>query len=426
MHYPKLVLGIMSSTIVSVGLAFPEISLAQISETSYCSSGYQVYFGNGIAYDELNANTSKNLIQAGFGNTFGNEPVSYAVSINPTGGFLRDLLEAFAQKRAEDPTLSWQLFFRWVSGEFISTSLSVLLDDYFQTSGSRRLAQAVASLSQPAAYSDPTVVRHSQTYRDALLAGKRVLVVAHSQGNLYANATYNSLRSQNVNVAPFSIAAVATPANSVATNEGYVTTDADRVIELVRILAPATLPDNDQSVPDFPAPDRFGHGFNEIYAGNAFPALRSRTFGLVSTALNRLSQVPTQSAAGPITTTLTWSSPGDVDLHAYEPNYHVYYGQRRGLVGYLDRDDTTGTGPEHYYAQCSTFAPGNYRFGVNYYSGSGSKVATVKVSVLGISYPERTIVLTSPRGSGGDNSPTVLFNVKVTKDSTGAYSAVVE
>jgi|LakMenEpi03Aug12_release.lakeMendotaPanAssembly.Ray.scaffolds.fasta_scaffold252368_2 uncharacterized protein YfaP (DUF2135 family) len=51
----------------------------------------------------------------------------------------------------------------------------------------------------------------------------------------------------------------------------------------------------------------------------------------------------------------------------------------RGQVGYLDVDDTSGYGPEHYYTTCSKMLTGNYTISLNYYRGSAPSVATLDV-----------------------------------------------
>jgi len=246
--------------IVLIISAIATNSFAQVPDTSLCQTGYRVYFGNGVkAPDAIHKYDAAYRVKDMLGPTYGDqrEPVEYWISYNPTDGMLGDLLEAFAQKRAEDPTLSWQLFFRWVSGEFISTSLLVALEDYFGTTGAQKIAQAAAKLSSPQAYTDPVVIGHSSSYESALLEGKRVMVVAHSQGNLYANAAYGRLRNINsseYDLGAFGIAAVASPANFVATadkGDSWVTSDTDHVIDAVRIVAPATLSGNDNSVPFF-------------------------------------------------------------------------------------------------------------------------------------------------------------------------------
>lgn len=403
-------------------------AFAEQTDSSLCTTGYKVYYLNGIFTDAADRYNSTQRVKNMLDNTYNGEPVEFSESINPSLWF-EDLLEVFAQKIAEDPTLSWQLFFRWASGQFINQILDQALEDFLGTHGSHDIAQAVASLSSPQAYTDPTVVGHASTYSSDLLAGKRVMVVAHSQGNLYANAIFGRLQSTNTNdydLNAFGIAAVASPANFVATGDDYVTSDTDHIIDLfVRPWAPATLPDNDNSVPFTTSADRWGHGFLQIYTNSQF-GIKSHTFNVMESTMARISNVTPHFSGGPITATLTWSSPGDIDLHTYEPSSHVYYAARQGYVGYLDRDDTSGTGPEHYYTSCQNFQTGTYSFGVNYYSGSGAKQATVKLSVLGVDYPARTVTVTTPRYSNGNNSPVMLWKISIGEDGQGGYTANIQ
>ncbi len=58
--------------------------------------------------------------------------------------------------------------------------------------------------------------------------------------------------------------------------------------------------------------------------------------------------------------TLNWDRPGDVDLHVVPPcGTDIYFGNRVACGGELDRDDTTGTGPENTFWRTSA-APGTY------------------------------------------------------------------
>lgn len=83
---------------------------------------------------------------------------------------------------------------------------------------------------------------------------------------------------------------------------------------------------------------------------------------------------------GPITITLTWDVQPDIDLHVLEPGgIHVYFGNRRGTSGYLDVDDTSSYGPEHYYTNCNP-ATGNYTVYLHFYSGNAPSTTITTVS----------------------------------------------
>lgn len=116
------------------------------------------------------------------------------------------------------------------------------------------------------------------------------------------------------------------------------------------------------------------------------------------------------SNQGFLTATLSWSVPttsigkladgtdiqNDLDLHVIEPTgTHVYYGlaernkgggetaaARQGDAGYLDKDSTT-VGPEHYYASCdeSVLKEGIYKISVAQESVSNPSLTNLTLQV---------------------------------------------
>jgi hypothetical protein len=79
------------------------------------------------------------------------------------------------------------------------------------------------------------------------------------------------------------------------------------------------------------------------------------------------------------TVKLDWGGQPDVDLHVVEPGgAHVYFGNRQGGDGFLDLDDTSQFGPEHYFVRQLT--DGDYRVGVAYFSGGGPETARVTIT----------------------------------------------
>jgi hypothetical protein len=225
---------------------------------------------------------------------------------------------------------------------------------------------------------DADLRRHVQRYQGLLMSGNRVLVVAHSQGNLYANAAYGNLAGNDtVPMDAFGIVSVATPASRVAGGGPYYTLMYDLVISAVQLAVPGTLPGNvTNSVSDS---DWKHHSFIDSYLNG------DQTGPLIVTgalsAANDLAWPEQQVGSGPISVTMTWGPQPDLDLHVYEPNgMHVFCGNRMGISGYLDRDVTHSWGPEHYYVDdCELLETGLYRVGVNYYRGSGPEVAMLQV-----------------------------------------------
>jgi hypothetical protein len=120
-------------------------------------------------------------------------------------------------------------------------------------------------------------------YLDELQAGRRVIVVAHSQGNLYANASHAAIAASDSTVlTSFGIVGVADPAE-ISFN-GYVTSDDDLVINALRTLGETVLPANVH----VPVTDDFtGHFFEATYINAQLPA-RARVVSLLASVAGGL------------------------------------------------------------------------------------------------------------------------------------------
>ena len=124
------------------------------------------------------------------------------------------------------------------------------------------------------------------------------------------------------------------------------------------------------------------------------------------------------------TVQLNWGPEPDVDLHVFEPNgAHVYFGNKQGRDGFLDVDDVTSFGPEHYFIR-ETPQLGDYHIGVVYYRGYNPEVARIIVTVNTESI--ETITFTQPleRSTGGIN-PIMVATVRVSEDANGRRSIQV-
>jgi len=83
--------------------------------------------------------------------------------------------------------------------------------DWFQ-SATRSVASGFDLLESVV---DEDLRRHIQRYEGLLMEGNRVLVVAHSQGNLYANAPHTRLADKGLPIDAFGIVSVANPASHI-------------------------------------------------------------------------------------------------------------------------------------------------------------------------------------------------------------------
>ncbi len=228
--------------------------------------------------------------------------------------------------------------------------------------------------------SQSEVIQFRNVLAQDINSGKKVLVIAHSQGNIIADQAIGGLPSDVTT--EVGVVAVASPTNypqssaRLGTRLAHQTLQRDFILQL-----PGAFPANGSNpVSD----DAFFasasvHSFRDSYLAHA----QSRA-PLVSSALAVLSDVDNQregAGQGYFQVTLTWSIAGDIDLHVFEPGgTEVYYGNPVGQYGELDRDDLVGTGPENYFV-CheDELAAGSYRIEVDNFSGTAGTVATIAV-----------------------------------------------
>jgi len=391
-----------------------------------------VYYGNGVGkgvstYSD--AVKSSALLELGYNQHLGDPSLAadytFKLAFNQSAGRLGDIIEAAKQTFGDNwPTI--------LAGFLLGNDLILRLlpDSVVQNFNDFLTNQAIQELVTPSATSED-VNNHVSSYKSDIGEGKKVILVAHSQGNIFANWSYQRLSASESQY--FTIVPVASPESIVRKSlVGHVRFSDDLVIlgvQAAKAIAgiPTPLPSNDSDEVDA---DFLSHGFKEAYLKDS--SARSFILYGIETSESLLPDPPMSSGQGTITVTLTWGSNPDLDLHTFEPTgRHVYYASRTGNFGYLDVDDVSSWGPEHYYASCekissSPLAIGRYQFGVNYYRGYSPETAKVTIKTPGA---EQTITKTLPysRGSGGNSSPVMFGDVIVSKNpTTGRFDFAIE
>jgi hypothetical protein len=265
-----------------------------------------------------------------------------------------------------------------------------------------------------------------------VLAGHKVVVVAHSQGNHVIDLAYSSLvqtKSQNFMNA-IRVVGVAS-VSSTTPNNIYTTWDEDHTVLTLHSFG-GNSPLQTNFMDESPWYGYWGdagkdHSFINVYLSSdlkgrfSMPAnaqglekfsseikdsTKIRTavdvftdlvLGSIAAALPIPATISTNSI---LTAQLRWEDYDDMDLHITEPNSgHVYYSAKTGYYGHLDLDDTDGLGPEHYYTdantKCDELDGKVWKFAVHQFPSGGAKAAIHLLIKVGDSaYLSRSFGLT--------------------------------
>lgn len=448
----KLLLGMLLIT-QSIAVAHAErftFSAQEVKKSSVCNAGHVVAHINGVftrfsqAKSNLNALEKATKDLGGDGKNKNKEtgvkyPLKYVLFYNHGGamGNLRDLTELLVQKLGEynitiSKSMAGKILYRIDDGIFTDPEYRNMIKPDWRD---RIISSAINVVND--LYTKSTNNNTNEIFEQlhsTLLQGRAVLVVAYSQGNFYANDVIDKLRTlDDFEQSQLDAVHIAVPTNRIA-GSSYLTWKGDGIMKVVRKGYTTTLPANyDDGINYLPLDPLMGHDFSKIYfgtynentqkvlghsgkKGKLFP-IGNAVKTLIANGLKKIK--PGKSTTGPITVAVNWDKAGDVDLHINEPaGAHVFYGNQRGEIGYLDRDDTTGTGPEHYYTSCENMKEGTYNIGLNYYADpdkNGGKAVATNLSVFGKNYRTIRTNLGTVRGVKGNDSPQPVVRVTLKK-----------
>ncbi len=192
------------------------------ADAAQCSSvGYTIATVNGIFSTENDARNNMEVLMYVFDQSFNGEPINFQYLYNPTHlAGLGDLADSAYQKYFENETVT----------------------DY-----------DLIEMIKSAAIKVNT---------------QKLLLVAHSQGNFYANSFYDSVadKAGGIPAQSLGIFAVATPASRIAGNGSWLTSDTDKVIAGLVSDVPGRkiMPPNTHIVLG-PDDSTLGHDFSSIY-----------------------------------------------------------------------------------------------------------------------------------------------------------------
>jgi hypothetical protein len=371
-----------------------------------------VVYGNGMFTSLQQAESQRDHLRPLVAERLGHDPyaITFDIAYNDDGDTLSELWEVAKQREVMSVS------------HFLRVLNSLLPAPDWWAEATKKVATEIDLLAFTA---DADLDANVQTYRDHHRKGRKIVVLAYSQGNLYANAAHRRLFETALPAQgeqAFGIVGIATPGAEVAgwtparcAPLGCYTTFAeDVVVNAVRAVRGSTLsPNLDGTALGLHADaDLLWHGLLETYLH--FPQSRERVLSHVEAFVDELGELEWTIHDAMITVSLEWDSDADLDLHVFENDgtEHVYYAYPAGAAGYLDADDEDGHGPENYRADCGYVEGGSYEFAVGYFSGSGPTTARLRVQVGDFT---RTFVrvLAAPQGRASHTDPTPVAFLEV-------------
>ncbi|MCG7536602.1 hypothetical protein [Pseudoalteromonas sp. OOF1S-7] len=169
--------------------------------------------------------------------------------------FVDQFAEVISQKQQDEPHISESDF--WERAAYYSLG-GALLDLSAFT------ASLIDEYSQPTDKDLESMIKTTINY---INSGFNVVILAHSQGNFYANFTYNEIarRYGDTFLRHLELVSVATPAVSTSGGGPHTTNTNDRVMNAIRVAKPASQEPRaaNITIPFFE--DKTGHGLGETY-----------------------------------------------------------------------------------------------------------------------------------------------------------------
>jgi hypothetical protein len=393
---------------LSGSLLFVETSDASICDTKETI----IFYGNGVSTIKKEAFKAKESLKMNLKNIMLPEDfelLAFDLAYNNTHALPLDLFESTIQFLTNNTRRFWHIIFgHEVIPDPVAETFLLLSD----------------ALNYSALITTDSLRDHVKTYQNAIDEGKRIILVAHSQGNLYGNQAYNLLTNQEKQ--SFGMVSVANVDNNVlgdfSDSALYTTLTSDWLIQAIIAgqLNLPTSPMNPNTENEVLSDEFWGHSFINSYMIEGSNS-QNQIISDILVSLDTL-PVPYQLVdPGVITVSLTWGNAPDVDLHVYEPNgSHVYWFNLEGISGYLDADDRSGYGPEHYRVlTCDMLEEGIYRIGLDYYLGDNPETATVQIEA---GLLVRTFTVSMPSDIfGAEYNPYRVANIMVQKDGTGGF-----
>lgn len=325
------------SLVIVISSLFSSFGYTKTTDSQLCEppEGYMIGFFNGVWNTERQATDSLKAMENSLFDRSAVEKgyFKFELFYNQTSSYMDDLFETFSQRMQEQFDINlrnrWEIYWESLNGSSSQSddevpSFSTIIADV-----DPRLAESFEEWRQQV-YDYTTIFIHPDTSRDTAIHANQIknlitekhklILVAHSQGNLFVNRAYDAamtLTDSN------SVKVIHVAPASVRLNGPYVLADRDRVINAMRPLSGQFGPVPAANVElDFVKMLRYdisGHTFVDTYL-NRINSAPDMIIGNINNAIATLVTPDVEGNSGFFTVSLSKALDALTSLIVIEPN----------------------------------------------------------------------------------------------------------
>jgi len=342
-----------------------------------CSSnGYVIGFFNGVNNTLPQAGESLIALESEIGESHNKKSIKYELLYNNTEGLSQDVHEVFRQRASEFKESHYEILTAIENGD--SNLLNKLIGLYRdsekeilelkQMVDNLKAASIVALLGVPLTSSD--YKNHNEKLAGFANQNNQLLLVAHSQGNLFMNHAYDHILPA---ITKEDIRAVHIAPASQTLRGNYILSDNDVVIYGLRLAyGDESVPDTNVRIP-FRWSEISGHALIDTYLNQQYEGYPA-SIGMMNNALFELSTSGSGLNTGFFRATVDLPDSGEFYMDVTEPEW----ANPNGIFRYHSK---SGRWLDEFHSSClSDEVVGSYSINFkNYWAQEGS-VGTLTIS----------------------------------------------
>lgn len=249
---------------LSVGAASAATINPLLARSDVCGR-FEVFHINGIMTDREEAEANLRRVAAVYGNSYKEHIIYYGLAYNQTRNFKNDFYDWAVQAISAYVGATWDSFMNYVTFGVISP----FMPDATAVIVAKQISDFFA-FTKPSAYQDQDLADIMYDIKVRSYQHSRMVLVAHSQGNLYANLVYDKLVAEGIKPAKsLGVVGIAVPTLGVRSGNNHITSSNDVVVDTARKALPAGAVIAPNITIPISSADFLGHNLISIYLANS-------------------------------------------------------------------------------------------------------------------------------------------------------------